>query len=66
VLRTGYPLAREVRYRIFANKVLRLSLVMSFLYGTLFYTAIFYTAIFYTAIFYIPLFLQAVFLERPF
>jgi hypothetical protein len=61
VLRTGYPLAREVRYRIFANKVLRLSLVMSFLYGTLFYTAIFYTAIFY-----IPLFLQAVFLERPF
>jgi hypothetical protein len=50
------PLEPIFPYRIFANKVLRLSLFMSFLHGT----------VFYTAIFYIPLFLQAVFLERPF
>jgi MFS family permease len=50
------PLEPVFPYRIFANKVLCLSLFMSFLHGT----------VFYTAIFYVPLFLQAVFLESPF
>lgn len=50
------PVEPVFPYRIFGNRVLRLSLFMSFLHGT----------IFYTCILYVPLFLQAVFLEGPF